>query len=272
MKSCNEMVNSLMERLDAYEVRQKQKRKTVMKITSVACAFAVVAAVGVGLWQGGVFGAETPPVEEPSTGTTTAPTKPDDGPGIGGDGGEDCQVHNYNYHWLAGDFTEEQINSYYDSLGENFDVEEINIVDFVHFYGFTREEFMDYTGVSTEMLDDIAWNHGSGCPYTNRQFIDAIYEDDPALKAWVFASAHTWPQADTWSLSGDEDFLPEDWPPEGYGFGETRPTTETTATEPTTEPTTTETEAPSTTLRDWTGPAIPTRDEFGNTTAPTTMP
>ena len=94
MKSCNEMVNSLMERLDAYEVQQKQKRKTVMRITSVACAFAVVAAVGVGLWQGGAFDTETPPVEEPSTGTVTENLE-----GIGGDSGEArCKVHSHEYH------------------------------------------------------------------------------------------------------------------------------------------------------------------------------
>lgn len=221
MKSCNEMVNSLMERLDAYEVRQKQKRKTVMRITSVACAFAVVAAVGVGLWQGGVFDPATPPVEEPNVGTTTAPTE-DDGPGVGGDvSDEDCQVHNFFYHHIGGNFTNEQ----WDTFLAVYSGEDINIVNFVRFHNITREEYIEAQGGmwTEENLDEIAWNHGNGCPYTKNQYLDAIYGDDPELTAWVFAPDSAWPEADVWSLAGDKDCLPENWPPEGYGFGETRP-------------------------------------------------
>ena len=64
MKSCKEMTERVLARRDAYEVRQKQKRKAVMRITSAVCAFAVFAAVGVGLWRGGAFDTETPPTLE----------------------------------------------------------------------------------------------------------------------------------------------------------------------------------------------------------------
>lgn len=64
MKSSKEMVKSLLARRDAYDARRRQQKKTVMRIASAVCAFAVVAAVGVGLWQGGAFDTETPPTLE----------------------------------------------------------------------------------------------------------------------------------------------------------------------------------------------------------------
>lgn len=221
MKNYKEIAADIFERRDAYVAQQKQKRKTVMKITSVACAFAVVAAVGVGLWQGGAFDTEVPPVEEPNeNATTTAPTE-NDGPGVGGDiSDEDCQVHNFYYHMIA-HFPDELI----DSFLESYSGEDINVVNFVQFHGITREEFIaSYNGMWTEEnLDEIVWNHGNGCPYTKNQFLDAIYGDDPELTAWVFAPNSTWPESDVWSSTGAEGFIPEEWPPEGYGFGETRP-------------------------------------------------
>ena len=197
MKSCNEMVNSLMERLDAYEVRQKQKRKTVMRITSVACAFAVVAAVGVGLWQGGVFDTETPPVEEPSMGTVTENLE-----GIGGDSGN-CKIHSDYYHAIIGNFNREDIEGYVeyskDKNGVNGDCTEASctIVDFVRWANITREEYIKSQGWKETELDEIVMDHCSGnviCPYTKRQFLDAIYGDDPELTAWVFAPLSSWPK------------------------------------------------------------------------------
>ena len=224
MKNYDEIANRVLERRDAYVARQKQKRQLVMKITSVACALVLVALVGVGVWQGAP--ADTAPmVDAPQTTTpTTAPTK-DTGPGIGGDNKE-CTVHNMMYHALCGNFTAEQCDGFLDSLGENYDPEENNIVNFVRYAGITREEFIEYQVWDKDALDEIVWEHGNGCPYTKNQFLDAIYGDNPELSAWVFAPMSTWKLADTWSLSGDKDYLPEDWPPEGYGFGETRPTEE----------------------------------------------
>lgn len=269
MKSCNEMVNSLMERLDAYEVQQKRKRKTVMRITSVACAFAVVAAVGVGLWQGGVFDTEVPPViEAPSYHTPSAPTSKVDN-------AEGCTVHQGMYHAISGNFEAGLIEKYFTYCKDKTPTDESctevgNIIEFVQWAGITREEYIESQGPfwTTDNLDEIAWNHGKGCPYTKNQFLDAVYGDNEELSAWVFATIDTWPKADKWSVSGEEGQVPENWPPEGYGFGEVRPTTEPTTSEPTTEPTIIVTQpiTPSTTDSDW-ELSTAGRDEFGNTTA-----
>ena len=71
MKNYEEIANTVFERRDAYVARQRQKRRTVIKITSAACV-----ALTVGLWQGGVFDPATPPVDMPGDTTSTAePTK-----------------------------------------------------------------------------------------------------------------------------------------------------------------------------------------------------
>lgn len=225
MKHYEEIANRVLKRRDEYVARQNQKRKTVMKITSVTCALALVALAGFGVWQ---FGGQSaaPVAEENATKAptvTTAPTE-NDGPGIGGDK-EDCVVHNRYYHIAMAHFPEEMITEFRESLGENYEDADMNVRDFVRFHGITREEFVEsMNGLWTEdNLDEIAWNHGNGCPYTKNQFLDAIYGDDPELIAWVFAPCSTWPMANKWDSLGEEGFVPEEWPPEGYGFGETRP-------------------------------------------------
>ncbi len=149
----------------------------------------------------------------------------DDGSGVGGDNTE-CKIHSMAYHAASGNFTQEQFELFYEWLGEDYDREDFNIVNFVQVNGITREEFIETRGGAwtEENLDEIAWQHGNGCPYTKNQFLDAIYGDDPELTAWVFAHESTWPSASKWDLTGrNKDMLPEEWPPEGYGFGETRP-------------------------------------------------
>lgn len=79
MKTSEEMVKSLLARRDAYDARRRQQKKTAMRIATATCAFVLVAAVGVGLWQGGRM---TPPtVADPQEGNkvtqeTTPPTMP----------------------------------------------------------------------------------------------------------------------------------------------------------------------------------------------------
>ena len=202
MKNYDEIARDVFAYRDEYVARQKRTRKTVMRITSVACAFAVVAAVGVGLWQGGdrdqipvdpatPSQSETTKLTE-STPPTTQPTDPDDGPGIGGDSDDDeCKEHNFFYHHIGGNFTNEQ----WDTFLAVYSGEDINIVNFVRFHNITREEYIEAQGGmwTEENLDEIAWNHGNGCPYTKNQYLDAIYGDDPELTAWVFAPDSTWP-------------------------------------------------------------------------------
>lgn len=229
MKHYEEIANRVLKRRDEYVTRQKQKRQTVLKITSVTCAFALVAMAGIGVWWFG--GQSAAPVAEGDAAkaptVTTAPTE-NEGPGIGGDGDE-CLVHSSYYHVAMGHFPTEMKKAFRESLGENYEDEDMNIRDFVRFHGITREEFIEsMNGMWTEdNLDEIAWNHGNGCPYTKNQFLDAVFGDDPELITWVFAPESTWPSAECWDLLG-EDMETElgDWPPEGYGFGETRPVDE----------------------------------------------
>ena len=55
MKNCEEMVKSLYERRDGYVAEQKKKRKIVTRVVASVCCFSLVALLGFGLWQGGMF-------------------------------------------------------------------------------------------------------------------------------------------------------------------------------------------------------------------------
>lgn len=63
MKNCDEMVNSLLERREQYNADKKRKRKAAVRISSVFCCFLLVAVVGFGVWQSGIF--NTPPSSTP---------------------------------------------------------------------------------------------------------------------------------------------------------------------------------------------------------------
>lgn len=55
MKNCEEMVNSLFERKDRYVAEQKRKRAIITRAVASVCCFSLVALLGFGLWQGGMF-------------------------------------------------------------------------------------------------------------------------------------------------------------------------------------------------------------------------
>ena len=61
MKSANEMVNSLLERREHYEAEQKKKRTIITRTVTSMCCFCLVALLGFGVWQSGLFNT-TPPV------------------------------------------------------------------------------------------------------------------------------------------------------------------------------------------------------------------
>ena len=61
MKSANEMVNSLLERREHYETEQKKKRTIITRTVISMCCFCLVALLGFGAWQSGLFNT-TPPV------------------------------------------------------------------------------------------------------------------------------------------------------------------------------------------------------------------
>ncbi len=58
MKSYDELTNDLLKRRDRYVV--KQKRKRMMGVVTSLCCFCLVALLGFGMWQGGVFDAKPP--------------------------------------------------------------------------------------------------------------------------------------------------------------------------------------------------------------------
>lgn len=55
MKNCDEMVKDLFERREQYVAEQKRKRKMITRIASSICCVCLVAFMGVGAWQSGIF-------------------------------------------------------------------------------------------------------------------------------------------------------------------------------------------------------------------------
>ncbi len=60
MKNCDEMVNSLLERRDRYVAEQGRKRKVLVRTATPVCCACLVALLGFGMWQGGMFWAKEP--------------------------------------------------------------------------------------------------------------------------------------------------------------------------------------------------------------------
>lgn len=60
MKNYDELTNDLLERRDRYVADQKKKRKRVMSVATSLCCFCLVALLGFGMWQGGMFDAKPP--------------------------------------------------------------------------------------------------------------------------------------------------------------------------------------------------------------------
>lgn len=233
MKTSDEMVSSLLERRDAYVTRQNQKRRTVMRFASVTCAVALVALLGVGVAHSGWLTPVTPSVDDPAvTAPITKPTEEGSRP-TGGDDGS-CTVHSLRYHSIPSNFRDYDIEAWIESIEEDEEEgkynESSNIVNFVEYFNIPRERFIELMKWDAEKMDELMDDAEGNryCPYTYNQFLDAIYDDNAELTAWVFAPCSTWPMASEWDLLGEEGLVPEEWPPEGYGFGETLPEMEET--------------------------------------------
>lgn len=101
---------------------------------------------------------------------------------------EECTVHQFAYHAIDGDWEkhigQEKVDAYieaYSGTGEEF-----NIVTFVKFCGITREQYIEVMGMTDE-LDEKLTRHHPDCPYTNREFVDAIFGDDAELSERIFS-------------------------------------------------------------------------------------
>lgn len=55
MKNSDEMVHSLFERRDRYIVEQKKKKAIITRTITSMCCVCLIALVGFGMWQGGMF-------------------------------------------------------------------------------------------------------------------------------------------------------------------------------------------------------------------------
>ncbi len=60
MKNYDELTIDLLERRDRYVADQKKKRKRVMGVTASFCCVCLVALLGFGMWQGGIFNTTHP--------------------------------------------------------------------------------------------------------------------------------------------------------------------------------------------------------------------
>ena len=67
MKNSEEMVNSLLERRDKYAAEQKKKRTIITRTVTSMCCFCLVALLGFGVWQGGMFGTTPPAINGDQT-------------------------------------------------------------------------------------------------------------------------------------------------------------------------------------------------------------
>ena len=60
MKNYNEMANDVLRRIGEHETEQRNRRKTISRILTPLCCFCLVALLGFGMWQGGVFNTTSP--------------------------------------------------------------------------------------------------------------------------------------------------------------------------------------------------------------------
>ena len=64
MKSCEEMVRSLLVRRDRYEAERKRRKKAAVRAAASASCLCLAVMLGLGAWRSGVFRAEIPTVQE----------------------------------------------------------------------------------------------------------------------------------------------------------------------------------------------------------------
>lgn len=107
-----------------------------------------------------------------------------------------CTDHNPIYHNFETYYSGKQIREFKKAFRDR-DPEELNIINFVNYYGITREEFIETIGFALEEADmEMQWmlatRHGNNCPYTYAEFVDAIFGNDPELVQRVFAPDEHW--------------------------------------------------------------------------------
>lgn len=66
MKNYNEIANSVFERRDKYETEKRNRRRFIAKTVTPICCICLVALLGVGVWQGGLFEDSSTPIANDS--------------------------------------------------------------------------------------------------------------------------------------------------------------------------------------------------------------
>lgn len=61
MKDYNEMANDVFHRIAEYKTIQKRKRKILIRTITPLCVVCLMALMGVGVWQNGLFEQISPP-------------------------------------------------------------------------------------------------------------------------------------------------------------------------------------------------------------------
>lgn len=74
MKNSEEMVNSLLERRDKYAAEKKRKRTIITRTVTSMCCVCLVALLGFGMWQGGMFDTTPPATLEDFSNNSSAAT------------------------------------------------------------------------------------------------------------------------------------------------------------------------------------------------------
>ena len=86
MKNYNEMANDVLRRIGEHETEQRNRRKTISRIVTPLCCFCLVALLGFGMWQGGMFNATPPAISgEQSLSGDNNHTNPNESTGQSGD-------------------------------------------------------------------------------------------------------------------------------------------------------------------------------------------
>lgn len=86
MKNYNEMANDVLRRIGEHETEQRKRRKTISRIVMPLCCFCLVALLGFGMWQGGVFNTKPPAITgEQSLSGDNSHTNPNESTGMNDD-------------------------------------------------------------------------------------------------------------------------------------------------------------------------------------------
>lgn len=188
MKSCDEMVNSLLERREQYVAEQKREKKVLTRtVTSMFCV-CLVSLLGFGMWQSGIF-------------NTTPPAKLDDSINIGEkDYINPGELNNgINIEQTQGNQSNRQTEDNEDQFVVN-QVDSIMAADMdVQFNSFKKlpyhvwmlvlEDFHKFVGITYEEFTDKIPDGFECCHFYSlsiRGYKDANLKDEYRLHDYVF--------------------------------------------------------------------------------------